>query len=278
MTKTRSVPTTSSQFLNTSRIATWVVAKQCGAADQACAPPGCHFHQVVVPPITPHRTDCTYGELAAMVLPPSSADTKACELFMPRRTVFACHAGALTHCLSGWTHHEVGAIDVGAIDATMGAALGLGFLPCTKGWPEASKRAFQARVDQAQQLKAAAVQAANAGAPGALARSASDEALTSDEAASDESSHDEGDAAEEKIALKRRLAPASKHFGESGGGVAALPANISAAAKGFDASFEVVAGTKDSLGNVTPPPLGVKRDLSPTAARKAVDVEGKRQK
>ena len=29
--------------------ATWVVAKQCGAADQAWAPPGTHFHQVPSP-------------------------------------------------------------------------------------------------------------------------------------------------------------------------------------------------------------------------------------
>jgi hypothetical protein len=41
--------------------------------------------QVVVPPMDKHRSgDCTYGDLAAMKLPPNASDTKACELFMPR--------------------------------------------------------------------------------------------------------------------------------------------------------------------------------------------------
>ena len=63
---------------------------------------------MVVPPIHPFRSkDCTYGQLAAMDLPTSARDVKACELNMPRRRVFACHAGALTHMLEGWTHHEV---------------------------------------------------------------------------------------------------------------------------------------------------------------------------
>lgn len=108
---------------------TWIVGKMCGAKDQACAPPGTHFHQVVVPPIAKHRSDCTYGELAAMDLPDTATDVKACELFMPRRRVFACHAGALTHMLEGWDHHEVGAIDIDRIDVTWEAALRHGFRP-----------------------------------------------------------------------------------------------------------------------------------------------------
>jgi len=108
---------------------TWIVGKLCGAKDQACAPPGTHFHQVVVPPIEHTRSDCTYGELAAMDLPPTATDVKACELFMPRRRIFACHAGALTHMLEGWKHHEVGPIDVDRIDVVWEAALRHGFTP-----------------------------------------------------------------------------------------------------------------------------------------------------
>ncbi|RZS06371.1 hypothetical protein BHM03_00037010, partial [Ensete ventricosum] len=35
---------------------------------------------------------------------------------MERGVVHACHAGGVVHCLEGWTHHEVGAIDVDRID------------------------------------------------------------------------------------------------------------------------------------------------------------------
>jgi len=133
-----------------SECATWVVCKQCSKQDQSYAPIGTHFHQVVVPPIDRHRDDCTYGELAAMKLPPSATDTKACELFMDRRCVFACHAGALTHMLSGWSHHEVGAIDVGAIDTVWTAALGLGFKPVTKGWPLQAAQAVESAAAEAE--------------------------------------------------------------------------------------------------------------------------------
>lgn len=152
-------------------VAAWVVAKPCGAKAQACAPPGCHFHQVVVPPIEPHRAhDCTYGALAAMDLPASAADTKACELFLPRRRVFACHAGALTHTLSGWTHHEVGAIDVARIDVCWRAAVGLGFRPAAEAWPPAAQAAFAAELETLAAAQAAGGQAMAGG--GAAAKAA----------------------------------------------------------------------------------------------------------
>jgi hypothetical protein len=146
--------------------ATWVVCKPCGPREQACAPAGAHFHQVVVPPLAQLRRDCTYGELAAMDLPPSAADTKACELFMPRRRVFACHAGALTHMLRAWPHHEVGAIDVDRIDATLEASLGLGFRPATDGWPAAAAHAAAAALAWSETVAAAKAKAAADEAPG----------------------------------------------------------------------------------------------------------------
>lgn len=42
---------------------------------------------------------------------------------MDRGVVHACHAGGVVHCLEGWTHHEVGPIDVDRIDIVWEAAM-----------------------------------------------------------------------------------------------------------------------------------------------------------
>ena len=51
------------------------------------------------------------------------------QLMLPRGSVFACFAGGLVHMLEGWTHHEVGPIDVDKIDVTWEAAMRHGFTP-----------------------------------------------------------------------------------------------------------------------------------------------------
>lgn len=48
---------------------------------------------------------------------------------MDRGVVHACHAGGVVHLLEGWTHHEVGAIDVDRIDLVWEAALKHGLKP-----------------------------------------------------------------------------------------------------------------------------------------------------
>ena len=48
---------------------------------------------------------------------------------MERGVVHACHAGGVVHCLEGWGHHEVGAIDVDRIDVVWKAALRHGLTP-----------------------------------------------------------------------------------------------------------------------------------------------------
>ena len=48
---------------------------------------------------------------------------------MERGVVHACHAGGVVHFLEGWTHHEVGAIDVDRIDIVWKAALNHGLKP-----------------------------------------------------------------------------------------------------------------------------------------------------
>ncbi|KAJ4958224.1 hypothetical protein NE237_025335 [Protea cynaroides] len=108
---------------------TWIVGKWLTPRQQSWAPSGTHFHQFVVPQVIPFRRDCTYGDLAAMRLPPDVEGLGECEYTMERGVVHACHAGGLVHLLEGWTHHEVGALDVDRIDLVWKAALKHGLKP-----------------------------------------------------------------------------------------------------------------------------------------------------
>ncbi|MFS8030878.1 putative NAD(P)-binding domain superfamily [Helianthus anomalus] len=108
---------------------TWVVGKWITPREQRWAPPGTHFHQFVVPPIFAFRRDCTYGDLAAMKLPDDVEGLGSCEYTMGRGIVHACHAGGVVHSLEGWTHHEVGALDVDRIDVVWKAAIKHGLQP-----------------------------------------------------------------------------------------------------------------------------------------------------
>ncbi|XP_027367642.1 very-long-chain aldehyde decarbonylase CER3-like isoform X1 [Abrus precatorius] len=112
---------------------TWIVGKWITPREQNWAPRGTHFHQFVVPPILPFRRDCTYGDLAAMRLPEDVEGLGCCEYTMERGVVHACHAGGVVHSLEGWTHHEVGAIDVDRIDVVWKAALKHGLRPVSSG-------------------------------------------------------------------------------------------------------------------------------------------------
>ncbi|THG12651.1 hypothetical protein TEA_029224 [Camellia sinensis var. sinensis] len=107
----------------------WIVGKWITPREQSWAPSGAHFHQFVVPPILAFRRDCTYGDLAAMKLPHDVEGLGSCEYTMERGVVHACHAGGVIHLLEGWTHHEVGAIDVDRIDLVWRAALKHGLKP-----------------------------------------------------------------------------------------------------------------------------------------------------
>ncbi|XP_048228175.1 very-long-chain aldehyde decarbonylase CER3 isoform X2 [Ricinus communis] len=108
---------------------TWIVGKWITPREQSWAPKGAHFHQFVVPPILSFRRDCTYGDLAAMRLPDDVQGLGSCEYTMDRGVVHACHAGGVVHLLEGWSHHEVGAIDVDRIDLVWNAALKHGLKP-----------------------------------------------------------------------------------------------------------------------------------------------------
>ncbi|XP_062078543.1 very-long-chain aldehyde decarbonylase CER3 isoform X2 [Humulus lupulus] len=108
---------------------TWIVGKWITPREQGWAPAGTHFHQFVVPPILSFRRDCTYGDLAAMRLPEDVEGLGTCEYTMERGVVHACHAGGVVHSLEGWTHHEVGALDVDRIDLVWNAALKHGLKP-----------------------------------------------------------------------------------------------------------------------------------------------------
>ncbi|KAL4559843.1 hypothetical protein LXL04_031989 [Taraxacum kok-saghyz] len=108
---------------------TWILGKWATPRDQSWAPRGAHFHQFVVPPVIEFRRDCTYSKLAAMKLPVDVENLGVCEYTMERGVVHACHAGGIVHLLEGWTHHEVGAIEVDRIDLVWEAALRHGFKP-----------------------------------------------------------------------------------------------------------------------------------------------------
>ncbi|KAG9142481.1 hypothetical protein Leryth_026191 [Lithospermum erythrorhizon] len=108
---------------------TWIIGKWTTPREQSWAPSGTHFHQFVVPPIIPFRRDCTYGKLAAMRLPEDVEGLGSCEYTLERGIVHACHAGGVVHILEGWTHHEVGAINVDQIDVVWKAALKHGLKP-----------------------------------------------------------------------------------------------------------------------------------------------------
>lgn len=108
---------------------TWIIGKWATPREQSWAPSGTHIHQFVVPPVIPFRRDCTYGKLAAMRLPKDVEGLGSCEYSMGRGVVHACHAGGVVHFLEGWTHHEVGAINVDHIDTVWKAALKHGLKP-----------------------------------------------------------------------------------------------------------------------------------------------------
>ncbi|KAI7746855.1 hypothetical protein M8C21_016312 [Ambrosia artemisiifolia] len=108
---------------------TWILGKWTTPREQRWAPAGTHFHQFVVPPVFEFRTDCTYSKLAAMKLPDDVQGLGVCEYTMERGVVHACHAGGIVHLLEGWTHHEVGAIDVDQLDLVWEAARRHGFKP-----------------------------------------------------------------------------------------------------------------------------------------------------
>ncbi|CAJ2637439.1 unnamed protein product [Trifolium pratense] len=112
---------------------TWIVGKWITPREQNWAPRGTHFHQFVVPPIFAFRRDCTYGDLAAMRLPKDVEGLGCCEYTMDRGVVHACHAGGIVHMLEGWTHHEVGAIDVDRIDVVWKAAMKHDLRPLSSG-------------------------------------------------------------------------------------------------------------------------------------------------
>ncbi|KAM3338307.1 hypothetical protein P3S68_030393 [Capsicum galapagoense] len=102
----------------------WIIPRE-----QKFAPADVHFHQFVVPPVLPIRSVCTYGDLAAMRLPPHLSYFPIYCIPMERGVVHACHAGGVVHSLEGWTHHEAGAIDVHRIDLVWKASLNHGLMP-----------------------------------------------------------------------------------------------------------------------------------------------------
>ena len=56
----------------------WIAGKWLSRREQSFAPPGAHFHQFVVPPITEYRSDCTYGKISQINLPKDTKNMHSC--------------------------------------------------------------------------------------------------------------------------------------------------------------------------------------------------------
>ena len=56
----------------------WIAGKWLSRREQSFAPPGTHFHQFVVPPVTEYRSDCTYGKISQINLPKDTKNMHSC--------------------------------------------------------------------------------------------------------------------------------------------------------------------------------------------------------
>jgi len=76
------------------------------------------------------RADLVYGtQPSATIAPePKCLGMPSVSYCLPAGRVYACHAGAVLHALAGWEHHELGAVDVGAIETVLAAATQFGFI------------------------------------------------------------------------------------------------------------------------------------------------------
>lgn len=72
------------------------------------------------------RPDLVFHEGGLLSYRPDSTNLHFTMRLRPGLT-YACHAGTMVHAAMGWTHHEVGQVDISQIEETWKAALNLGF-------------------------------------------------------------------------------------------------------------------------------------------------------
>ena len=73
------------------------------------------------------RKDIRYINAGVMVIPNDMKEKRQYSLLLPRRLVYACHAGAFIHYLESWNYHEVGEVIIENMEMTLNAAQKHGF-------------------------------------------------------------------------------------------------------------------------------------------------------
>ena len=93
-------------------------------------------HHCSVSSVVVHRVDCClstdivrrYVACASLQIDPKVVTgVHATTADLERGTWYACNCGTVVHALEGWTHHEVGAVDVSRIAVCWAAAQKYGF-------------------------------------------------------------------------------------------------------------------------------------------------------
>ncbi|XP_058101486.1 very-long-chain aldehyde decarbonylase GL1-4-like isoform X2 [Magnolia sinica] len=106
----------------------WLVGDGLKDEEQRKAPRGTRFIPFSQFPPKRLRWDCIYHTNPAMIIPPALENMHACENWLPRRVMSACHVAGIVHALEGWDTHECGH-EILDVEKVWDAALRHGFLP-----------------------------------------------------------------------------------------------------------------------------------------------------
>jgi cytochrome b involved in lipid metabolism len=108
--------------------ATWLAGKWLSAKDQRLIPAHGTVLYFCFPPPQPIRTDIAYINIGCLRVDPLRVEGLGnCTADLDRGVFHACHVGTIVHALEGWTHHEVGEVDMAAMEAAWEAAQRHGF-------------------------------------------------------------------------------------------------------------------------------------------------------
>lgn len=106
----------------------WIIGKWMQNREQKHIPKGGVVLNYCFPPPPALRHDVTYVACASLQIDAKVVTgVHATTADLERNTWYACNCGTVVHALEGWTHHEVGAVDVSQIDVCWKAAQKYGF-------------------------------------------------------------------------------------------------------------------------------------------------------
>eukprot|EP00668_Euglena_longa_P004983 GGOE01005851.1.p1 GENE.GGOE01005851.1~~GGOE01005851.1.p1 ORF type:complete len:759 (-),score=188.25 GGOE01005851.1:447-2723(-) len=111
-----------------SSCATWLVGKWISTKDQNHAPKGARLLYFCFPPPQFTRLDVTYLNIGCLQVDPNRVQGLGnCTADLDRMVFHACHVGTIVHALEGWQHHEVGEVDLDAVEVAWEASQRYGF-------------------------------------------------------------------------------------------------------------------------------------------------------